>query len=422
MSGIIPRLATVLTAAFWMSVLSTLDAGDWPQILGPNRNGIADGEKLLERWPQSGPEVLWEYPVGSGFSGVAVHRDRVVVFCREGNEEVVRMLDAVTSSVAWRSASPCNYRGGVSSDKGPRCVPLIAGDRVYVLGVEGLLRCLSMTDGKEIWKKDTTAEFNPLEGYFGVGSTPVLYRNLLIANVGGRSNSAVAAIDASSGKTVWKAFDDSASYSSPIIASISGVDHAIVVTRMHVVSLDPLNGSIRFQLPFGMRGPTVNGASPVVVKDQVFLTSSYRVGTLLAGIQNGTVSDEWRDAELLASQYATPIVVGNTLFAVDGRQDEGSGAASVVCIDITTRKVLWRETGFDYGTMLLADDQLLLLTCGGELIRIEPSTERYLERGRTSVLRPTDSGYRLPALANGRLFVRDDSTLKCLRVGEIPPR
>ena len=394
-------------------------AGDWPQILGPNRDGRATDEKLLTNWGSSGPATLWQIPVGDGFAGVAVQGSRVAEFSRQGAQEVVRLLDAVTGKVFWTSASPCNYRGGVSSDKGPRCVPLIHQDRVYVFGVEGLLRCLSLSDGAEIWKVDTTAQYEPLEGYFGVGSTPVISGNRIIVNVGGRDNSAIVAFDTGTGKAVWQAFDDAASYSSPRVVVVGGVAHALVVTRLHVVSLDPATGAVRFQLPFGMRGPTVNGASPVLVGNQLFLSASYRIGSLLAGIGRDGANEVWRDEELLATQFATPIAVGNTLFAVDGRQDEGRGAGSLKCIDTTARKVLWQKSGFDYGTLLFADNQLLFLTSGGELIQFDASTKNYVERQRAAVLEATDSGYRLPALSSGRLFVRDDSTLKCLKVGDI---
>lgn len=396
-----------------------VNAGDWPQILGPTRTGKADSERLLAQWPASGPKELWQTKVGSGFAGVAVHNNRVVIFFREGKQEVVQMLDARTGEVQWVASSPCNYRGGVSSDKGPRCVPLIHDEKVYLFGIEGLLQCLSMKDGQKIWTKDTSAEFEPLEGYFGVGSTPVISGNVLIVNVGGRDDSAVAGLDLATGATLWKSFDDAASYSSPIVARIAGKEQAMVVTRLNVISVNPADGRLLFKLPFGATGPTVNGATPVMIDNQLFLSASYRIGSLLASIGESGAKEIWRDEELLATQYATPIAIGRHLFAVDGRQDEGSGSATLKCIDLAARKVVWQQDGFDYGTLLNVGDQMLFLTCGGELIRFDASPEKYIERQRASVLTPTDSGYRLPAFSNGRLFIRDDSTLKCLQAGEI---
>lgn len=393
-------------------------ASDWPQLLGPDRNGVATDESLIEDWGRTGPKVLWENPVGDGFAGVAVAGERAVAFVREGAKEIVRCYDPASGKVLWESGTDCLYQGGVSNDKGPRCVPLISADHVFTFGVEGRLRCLKLSDGKEVWQRETTKDFNPLEGYFGVGSTPVFYKDSLIVNVGGRDESSVVAFNAENGKTLWTAFNDHASYSSPIIASVGGKDLAIVITRLHVAGIDPATGEVQFSVPFGARGPTVNGATPVLIGNQIFLSASYNVGSLLLGIEPTSAREIWRDEDLLATQYATPVPAASgssILFAMDGRQDIGS--ATLKCIDISQRKALWEQTGFAYGSLIRVNQELLVLTCRGELIRVAAATSGYKELARASVLRAADSGYRLPALSNGRLFVRDDKTLKCLDIG-----
>ena len=118
---------------------------------------------------------------------------------------------------------------------------------------------------------------------------------------------------------------------------------------------------------------------------------------------------------LLATQYATPIKYGDVLFAVDGRQDVGP--ASLCCIDPLNEKVLWRNDGFDYGTLVRVKDELLFLTCEGDLIRFKANTLGFNEVSRHQILEPTPRGYRLPAISDGALYVRDDSTLKCFQVG-----
>lgn len=402
------------------SGLNTAGAGDWPQILGPDRNGVAKGE-LLNEWDSSGPTQLWRQDAHSGFSGVAVSGRWAILFDRDDNLEIVRAFDVATGQPIWTSPAPCNYQGGISSDNGPRCVPLIHDDAVYVIGVDGMMRRVSLRDGTEVWKRDTKKDFSPPDSYFGVGSSPLIHGKLLIANIGSRDNAAVVAFDLETGETVWKSFADTASYSSPIVASIGGVEHLLVVTRLNLVSLDPAEGTLRFRIPFGMRGPTVNGATPVVMGNEFLLTSSYGIGAVFSRVDGETVKQVWKDEKLLASQYATPVAMDRLVFAMDGRQDSGSGSASVRCIDVDQQKVLWQEDGFDYGTMIRVDKDLILLTCGGELIRFTASADGYEELHRSKVLDRTDSGYRLPALSDGRLFIRDDHALKCLKVGD-PPR
>ena len=406
---ILPLICLSLTTA------ANCNAGDWPQILGPNRDGIAVDEELLSEWPKAGPSLVWKADVGEGFAGVAVKGDRLYLFHRQGGDEILQCLDASTGDVIWTSKSTCRYSGGYASDNGPRCVPLVTDSHVFVFGVAGTLRCVNAADGNEIWKRQTWKDFGAPEGYFGAGSTPLLVDDLLIVNVGGRDESAVVAFSAKDGSTVWQSLKDAASYSSPILANVDGVQHIVAVTRMKTVSLNPKDGAVRFQFPFGMRGPTVNGATPVIMGDHLFVSSSYRVGSVWAKI-NATSADLTQSGEkLLATQYATPIQNDGLLYAVDGRQDTGD--ASVKCIDPVAQKVIWQQGGFDYGAMIRVDDQLILLTCEGDLYRIAADKSGYKELHRSTVLSATPRGYRLPAIGNGRLFVRDDATLKCLQVG-----
>lgn len=411
-----------LTAGLLLSAPIAASAGDWPQILGPSRDGVATGEQLHAAWNNRGPKRLWESPVGDGFAGVAVAGEKVVAFVREADAEVVRCHSATTGEVLWQSSAPCSYQGGISTDKGPRCVPLISADRVITLGITGRLRCNSLADGSQLWQRDTTADFEPLEGYFGVGSTPVLAGDRVIVNVGGRKDASIVAFSLKDGSTLWSTFTDAASYSSPVVTTSGQTTLAIVITRLHLCGLNTATGKLVFSLPFGARGPTVNGASPVILGDRIFVTSSYNIGSLLVSFTPDSAKEIRRDDQLLASQYATPVrgTAPGTLFALDGRQDAGSGSATLKCINVDNWKVLWEEPGFDYGSLLRVNDELLILTCGGELIRAAADPTGYRENHRSRILAPTDSGYRLPAISNGRLFVRDDSTLKCLEVG--PPR
>lgn len=416
-SGFVARLSGGLLSLALTGM--AVKAGDWPQLLGPNRDGVAVQESLHAEWGAKGPAVLWEAPVGAGFSGVAVQGDRAIAFVREGRSELVRCYNAATGKVLWESAAPCNWQGGISSDKGPRCVPLITDDKVVTLGVEGRLRCVRLADGQELWQRDTTADFKPLEGYFGVGSTPVVFQDRVIVNVGGRDNASVVAFSLNDGSTLWQVFTDSASYSSPIVTQAGDVNLALVVTRLHLVGVNAATGQQVFSIPFGARGPTVNGATPVLHNGRVFLSASYNIGSLLAEFTGNSIRELKRDETFLATQYATPIAGprSGVMFAVDGRQDSGQGNASLKCLDLNSWTVKWEQTGLDYGSAIRVEKDLLVLTCGGELLRVRATEDRYQEVARAQVLKPTDSGYRLPALSSGRLFIRDDGTLRCLDVG-----
>lgn len=146
-SGFALTISVVLGAA--------AQAGDWPQILGPNRDGAAVGEKLIPKWPQDGPLEIWSDKVGEGFAGVAVKNGVLILFHRTGDSEVVEARDALTGKVRWSVKFGCDYQSGMSSDNGPRCVPVVADDYIYVYGVQGMLRCLESASGKEVWSRNT---------------------------------------------------------------------------------------------------------------------------------------------------------------------------------------------------------------------------------------------------------------------------
>ncbi len=399
-SGILPRNG------------ASLPAGEWPQILGPTRNGVAASDETLSIWGQAGPRLVWEKRVGEGLAGVAVARERVVLFHRDGDREVVETLAAADGKSIWEADYQTSYRSGISPDSGPRCVPIIHGDSVVTFGAEGILTCLEFQSGKVRWRVDTQQMFRPPAGYFGAGSTPIVVDDSVIVNVGAHG-AGVVAFDKHDGKVRWKATDEAASYSAPTTTEIDGKTLLLIVTRLQFLGLDPQTGSEVFRIPFGMRGPTVNGATPIVVNGHAFLTASYGIGSLLAKLNGAETVQTWSKPNLISSQYVTPVPLGTTLFASDGRDDVGS--CDLVALDAISGKEYWRQRDFGYATVTRAGDKLLLLGTKGDLILAEANTAAYKELSRTQLF--NDTTRALPAFANGHLFARDSNSLKCVQVG-----
>jgi outer membrane protein assembly factor BamB len=392
-------------------------AGDWPQILGPDRNGIARGEALADRWPEQGPKVPWERPVGEGLAGPAVVGDRLVLWHRIGDSERAEALDAHTGKSIWRTDFPTDYRGGIAPDNGSRCVPLIHEEHVYLHGATGDVHCVAWATGKVVWSTPARKDFQSPEGYFGAGSTPIVEDGKLILNVGGRDESGLVAFDLQTGKTLWTAFDDRASYSSPTAATIAGLRHLIFVTRLNCVSVDPANGKMRFQFPFGKRGATVNAATPLVFDDHLFLTASYGIGAVYAKLSANKAEMIWQSDDVMSSQFSTPIYKNGFLYGVDGRED--LGIARFRCVDARTGNVIWTREGFGMAALISAGDKLLILKTSGELVLAKVSPDGFDPLATVQAFKTKSMA--LPALANGRLFARDTQTLKCFQVGNSPP-
>jgi outer membrane protein assembly factor BamB len=416
-------LRTSLTRVLPLALLAILpahvEAGDWPQILGPHRNGVAVEERIARTWPSAGPKTLWQRDVGRGFAGVAVSKGTAILFHRLDDQDVVEALAATTGKTIWKSAFPASYVPTFSKDDGPRVVPIIALDRVYTCGAMGYLHCLELATGKTLWERNTYEDYNakqpndgePPEGYFGIGSSPIVEGDKVILNVGGDTQQAgIVAFAASTGRTVWKATSERASYSSPVAITSGGGRQVVFVTRLSVVSLNPENGKVWFQFPFGRVGTTVNAASPVVFDGHLFVTASYGIGALFVKIAGSDAEVLWRDPRILASQYTTCVESGGYLFGIHGRQD--GPRAELRCLDPKARKIRWAEPSFGYATLIRADGKLLILKTDGTLVLAAANSTQYEELARMQVCEHITRA--LPALAEGLFFVRDTKVLKCI--------
>lgn len=389
-----------------MLTISQGMAGEWPQILGPSRNGIAVSEKI----PATAMKVAWQVRCGAGLAGVAVSDEIAVLFHRQGDEETLTAWKAANGTFLWEAKFPCTYQAQIVDDDGPRAVPTIDGGQIFAYGVQGGLYAVDLKTGKVLWTRATHKDYSAPEGYFGAGSSPLVIGNLVVVNVGGPKQAGVVAFDRQTGKTIWKSTNELASYSAPIRIEREGKSRVIVLTRLNLVGLDATDGAELFRIPFGSRGPTVNAALPVAVGNQLLLTASYGIGARLIEITASSAEETWDDT-ILSSQYTTPIVHDGTVYGIDGRQD--GGPITLKCFDPSTRKELWSEPLSDYATLIAADSKLLIqLTNGGLQIAALDHT-RYRELHTQKLASGTTRA--LPALSNGYYFLRSADKLLAYR-------
>jgi outer membrane protein assembly factor BamB len=383
-------------------------AADWPHFLGPQRNSTSTEAGLLQTWDAKGPPLVWQKEVGEGYSAPVVAGGRLILFHRIGDEEIVECLDAANGKEIWKHHESTNYSDPLGKGDGPRSTPLIAGERVYTLSPGGRLLCLEMAGGKKVWQRELLHDYNVPRSYFGVGTSPILEGGRLLVNVGGR-DAGIVAFDKDSGKEVWKATQDGASYSSPIAADLDGVRHVVFLTRQGIVSLDPANGNVRFQKRWRSRmDASVNAATPVVVGDGLFFTACYETGAILVRAKKDGLEELWNNDRSLSCHFGTPVYHEGFLYGFDGRQESGT---EFRCIEAKTAQVQWRKEGFGCGSMILAEGNLIVLSENGELVLVECKSDKYREKARAAVL--TGACRAHMALANGRLYARDNRKLAC---------
>ena len=269
------RFLPILVIMLAMSARGLIAATDWPQFLGPTRNGVYGGGDVCQGWSTNGPAVVWQKAVGHGFSGPVVADRKLILFHRLTDNETVECLDARTGSPIWSFAYPTSYQDEFGFDDGPRATPAIAEERVFTFGAEGKLHCLDLASGKRLWSVDVKADFQAANGFFGMACSPLVEGDAVLLNIGGAKGAGIVAFDKTNGKLLWRASDDEASYSSPVAATIGGQRYALFFTRNGLVAIDPVGGSIRFQYPWHSRNRTsVNAASPLIDSRRCFLAGA----------------------------------------------------------------------------------------------------------------------------------------------------
>ena len=403
------RWFTWAVAALVLAAGTGLAAEDWPQFLGPERNGIYRGPPLSENWPAGGPRVVWRKPVGQGFAAPVIVQGRLLVFHRLGTNEVLDALDARTGAAQWRYQYPTRYRDDFGFDEGPRSAPVVINGMVYTYGAEGQLHAVDLTTGQRVWSVDAMNQFKVPKGFFGAAGSPLVEEGRVLVNVGG-PKAGIVAFDAKTGAVLWTTTDDQASYSSGVAATLGGRRHAIFLTRNGLLGLDPATGAVLFQRAWRARyAASVNVAAPLVVGDLLFISAEYGPGAGVMRVDGGKLVDLWTSDEALSNHYATSVVHNGVLYGYHGRQEYGP---SLRAVDLTTGKVRWSEEQFRAGSITLAGDRLLIVRERGEMLLAPASPDAFRPTVRAQIFTGTVRTY--PALADGFVYLRNDDTLVCL--------
>ena len=372
--------------------------------MGPSRDGVYTGGLVSE----AAPELVWKIDVGQGFSAPVVKGGRLILFHRLDNRERVDAVDAGTGELLWSYDYATAYRDDFGFDEGPRATPTVAGGRVFTFGAQGVLHALDFETGKKIWSVDTRARFGVRKGWFGAASSSLVVEDKLLHNVGSRDGAGIVAFDTATGKVLWQATDDEVSYSSPTRAGSDGV----FFTRSGLVLLELDSGVVRYEKRWRSRSnASVNGATPLVIDDIIFISASYGTGATVLRMSDEGLEELWSSDDALSNHYATAVHRDGVLYGFHGRQEYGQAFRA---IDLKSGKVHWSVDRFMAGTVTLSGDRLVIVRESGELVIAEASPEAFRVLGRAELLPGVIRAY--PALANGHLYVRNERTLACFKL------
>ena len=414
---------------------------DWPDFLGPRRDSRSPetglGAVAAEVAGGKPLRVVWQCELGESYCAPSVSRGRLFHFDRHGDLHRLTCRNSETGVELWKYELPASFTDMLGYNNGPRATLVVDGERVYVMSPEGLLTCVRVVDGKEVWKVDTLQQFGVVKNFFGVGSTPIVWGDLLIANIGGSppgskpdvysaqgkvdgNGSGIVAFDKMTGQVRWQATDELASYASPVIADVAGKLRCFVLARGGLVMLDPTTGKVDFQFPWrATKLESVNASSPVVVDDQVFISEAYGPGaalllvnvtpagvvsdpdaTLETGAASGSGAESasetpptgraptnagepyevvWQDEprsrqRAMELHWNTAIHDAGHLYGSSGQH---GGNAELRCIELATGAVKWQEPRLSRSSLLLVDGHFVCLSEDGSLRLLRATPEKY---------------------------------------------
>jgi outer membrane protein assembly factor BamB len=419
----------LLLAALVLLLHAPARGEDWPQWRGPNRDGVWHETGIVEKF--AGPElaIKWRVPIASGYCGPTIANGRVYVMDRvmtPTSIERVHCLDEQTGHKLWSHEYEAAY-GRIGYPAGPRASVSIDNGKAYALGSTGRLHAFDSATGKVLWEKDCDQEFAIQMPVWGISASPLIHENLLILHIGGQS-ACLVALNKDTGEVAWKALNDRAQYSAPIVVQQAGQPVVICWTGDSVAGLAPQTGAVLWRYPWKPRNMPIGVATPVVEKDRVFFTSFYDGSLMLRLLPDKTAVEKvWQivgtseqNTLALHSIIATPVFEGGFLYGTDSYGE-------LRCLDANSGERLWEnltavpKARWSTIHFVKNADRYFLFNERGELLIGKLSPQGFEEISRTRVLEPTTDQLRQrggvcwthPGFANKHIFVRNDKELVC---------
>lgn len=394
----------------------TINASDFPQFLGPNRDAVIRRIIYPDDWSSHPPRQVWRQPIGAGWGAFAVAGDLAITQEQRGDEELTVARDRKTGEPVWSHGNTVRFIDNTRmGGDGPRATPTIAGGKVFAHGATGILDCLDGATGKLLWTHDTLKESAEGNIQWGVSASPLVIDDLglVVITLGsGGPGGAVAAYEVNSGERKWVAGTDKASYASPMLATLSGKRQVVVIGDQWVTGHDPAEGTVLWQYDWGSV-PAKASQPPVLNGDSLLLTGGYGLkGVLLRVKHDGpswTTEEVWTTGHM-RTKFTTPVVLDHYAY--------GLNDGVLTCIDLDNEGSLVWQAGragqpdhFGHGQILLWEDRMLVQSESGEIALVRANPEGFHKFGVLPAF--TSKTWNNPAVAGEYLFVRNDQEAAC---------
>ena len=396
------RVLTILTLLLAGNVM----AQDWTQWRGQNRDGALASFTEPRVWPEQLTQ-RWKVEVGLGYATPLVVGDRIYLFSRQEENEVMSALDATSGKVLWKTGYPAPFTmhsSAVPHGKGPKSTPVFANGKLYSIGMIGTVTAFDAATGKQLWQKPGT---NPVPLYTSHSFSPLIDSGLVIFHVGGHMQGALTAFDANTGNVKWSWNGDGPGYGSPIVADLGGTRQVVTITQGKLVGVDVATGALLWERPFAS-GNFTNSITPVLYGQTVIVSGNGGpTHALRVTKQNDQWVTEtvWENADV-PLRMSNGVIVRDTFMSLSTRN-----SGQYFCLDAKTGKTLWVSEGRQAGNAALvrAGNLVFSLEDDGELLVI-PASQTGFEPLRRYKVAETAT-WTQPAISGNRLFIKDVSTL-----------
>jgi outer membrane protein assembly factor BamB len=381
-------------------------AADWPQWRGPGRDGQVPGFSAPETWPKQ-LQRQWKVNVGQGHASPVVSGDRVFLFSRMKDDEVVRALALADGKEIWRESYAAEFQPSpyaLGHGKGPKATPVVAGDKLYTLGIDSILTCWDAASGKRLWQKEHARRFKKISPlYYGMAASPLVHGELLLAFVGRHGEGALRALDRKTGEARWEWGGDGPGYASALVAEIGGTPQVITQSQSACVGISAADGSLLWTLPLKTEYDQ-NIVTPVVAGGLVIFagldhpTAAYR---LKAGDGKWTPEKAWEN-EAVTMYMSSPVVAGDRLVGLSNKKK-----GQFFSLNLADGKTLWTSDGRmgENAALLAAGDTVLALTTNSELLVFPASAGKFEPLARYKVAdKPT---WAHPAVVGRQVLIKD---------------
>jgi outer membrane protein assembly factor BamB len=419
-----------LIFAFLVLVPLTAGAEDWPRWRGPAGDGVWNETGIIEKFPSAELERKWTAEVGAGYTGPTVAGGRVYVMDRVTTPrsiESIKCFDERTGDGIWSHGYEVEY-GKIGYPAGPRAAVTIDGGKAYAIGSTGRMHCLDAAKGAILWQRDLQKDYDINMPIWGIAGSPVIFKDLVVLHIGGKEGACIVALNKNTGEEAWKALNDRAQYTTPVLVEQAGHPVLICWTGDSVAGLEAASGKVLWRHPWKPKNMPIGIATPVVEKDRVFFTSFYDGSLMLRLAKDEAKAEElWKivgqneiETDALQSIISTPVFDDGHIYGCDSY-------GQLRCLDANDGKRLWEDLTATprarWSTIHFVKngDKYWLFNERGELIIGKLSPQGFQEISRAKLLEPTTQQLRMrggvcwshPAFANKCVFARNDKELVC---------